>query len=100
MQRKPRCASTRTQALSDHLTDTTIAPMTDVTTTTVPTTTAIIAIAAVIEQEDTGLAKIAAAGQNTSSPPLVNLVPSITMTSSTKRYSTACALFTRMSNTR
>ena len=90
----------RMQALSDYLTATTIALTTDITATAAPTTAAIIAIAAVIEQEDTGLAKIAAAGQNTSSPPLINLAPSVTMTSSTKRYSTAHALFTRMPNTR
>ena len=55
------CTSTRMQALSDHLTDTTITPTTDITATAVPMTAAIIVIAAVIEQEDTGLAKIAAA---------------------------------------
>ena len=88
------------QALSDHPTDTTITPTTDVTMTATPTTVAIIAIAAVIEQEDKGQAKITAAGQNTSSPPLVNLAPSVTTTSSTKRYSMARALFTRMPNTR
>ena len=90
----------RTQALSDHLTDTTITLTTDVTATAVPTIAAIIAIATVIEQEDTGLAKIATAGQNTSSPPLVNLAPSVTMTNSTKRSLTARALFTRTPNTR
>ena len=90
----------RMQALSARLTATTIALMIDVTATTTPTTAATIATAAVIGQEDTGLAKITAAGQNTSSPPLVNLAPSITTTSSTKRYSTAHALFTRMPNTR
>ena len=90
----------RMQALSDHLADTTIAPTTDVTATAVPTTTAIIAIVAVSEQEDIGLAKTAIAGQNTSSPPLVNLAPSVTTTSSTKRYSMAHALFIRTPNTR
>ena len=88
------------QALIARLTATTTAPTADATATATPTTAATIAIAVVIEQEDTGLAKIAAAGQNTSSPPLVNLAPSVTMMNSTKRSSMARALFTRTPNTR
>jgi hypothetical protein len=56
--------------------------------------------ATVIGQEDTGLEKITTASQNTSSPPSVNLAPSTTMTNSTRRSSTAYALYIRTPNTR
>ena len=88
------------QALSDHLTDTTIALTTDITTTAALTTAATIVTVAVIRQKDLGLAKITTADQTTSSPPSINLVPSATTTNSTKRSSMARALFTRTPNTR
>ena len=90
----------RIRALIAHLAATMTAPTTDVTVTAASMTVATIAIAAVIGQEDIGLAKITAADQNTSSPPSVNLAPSATMTNSTKRSSAAYALFTRTPNTR
>ena len=76
-----------------HLTAMMTAPMTDATMTTASTTVVTIVIVAVIEQKDPSLAKITAAGQTTSSPLSINLAPSATMMSSTKRSSMARALF-------
>ena len=90
----------RTQALIAHLAAMTIAPTTDATMTAVSTTAVIIVTVVIIGQKDPSLAKITAAGQTTSSPPLVNLMLSATMMNSTKRSSTAHALFTRTPNTR
>ena len=78
----------------------TTTPTTDATTTAAVTTAVTIVMAAVIGQKDPSLVKITAAGQTTSSLSLMNLTPSATTTNSTKRSSTAYALFTRTSNTR
>ena len=88
------------RALIAHLAAMTTAPTTDATMTAASTTAVTIMTAVVIEQKDPSLAKIATAGQTTSSPPSVNLAPNATTTSSTKRSSTARALSTRMPNKR
>ena len=88
------------QALIAQPDATTIAPMTDATMTDATTTAVTIGIATVIGQKDPSLVKIATAGQTTSSPPLMNLAPSVTTMSSTRRSSMAHAPCTKTPNTK
>ena len=74
--------------------------MNDATMTAATTTTTTIRTVAVIGQKGAKLVNIAAVDQTTSSLPLMNLTPSTTTTSSTRRSSMAHALSLRMPSTR
>ena len=85
----------RMRALIAQHAATTTASMTNVTMIAAMMIAITIVTAAVIGQKDPSLVKIAAVGQTTSSPLLMNLAPSATMMNNTRRSSMACALSTR-----